>query len=134
MDPVVHFEFPAEDRKRMGAFYKKAFGWKITHLGEESMNYTLAQTTEVDKKGMVKTKGAINGGFFEKKKDWPAQYPSVVVAVKDIKRSMKKVAASGGKVLGEPMMIPGYGLYVSFLDTEGNRISIMQPVMKTKKK
>ena len=27
---------------------------------------------------------------------------------------MKKVTEAGGKVLGEPMEIPGYGLYVSF--------------------
>ncbi len=57
----------------------------------------------------------------------PAQYPSVVIAVGDIKAAMKKVTEGGGKVLGEPMEIPGYGLYVSFFDTEGNRVSIMQP-------
>ena len=28
MDPVVHFELPAEDRERMAAFYTTAFGWQ----------------------------------------------------------------------------------------------------------
>ena len=56
-----------------------------------------------------KKPGAINGGFFPKKPDWPAQYPSVVIAVDDIKEAMKKVADAGGKVLGEPMEIPGIG-------------------------
>ncbi len=28
MNPVVHFEMPAEDRKRMADFYAKVFGWK----------------------------------------------------------------------------------------------------------
>jgi hypothetical protein len=28
MDPVVHFELPAEDRERMAAFYTSAFGWQ----------------------------------------------------------------------------------------------------------
>ncbi|HUD19330.1 MAG TPA: hypothetical protein VMR81_02735 [Patescibacteria group bacterium] len=42
---------------------------------------------------------------------------------------MKDVAAAGGKVLGHPMEIPGVGLYVSFLDTEGNRVSLLQPHM-----
>jgi hypothetical protein len=32
-----------------------------------------------------------------------------------------------GKVLGDPMEIPGYGQYVFFFDTEGNRVSMMQP-------
>jgi predicted enzyme related to lactoylglutathione lyase len=51
----------------------------------------------------------------------------VVIAVDDVKASMKKVEAAGGRVLGEPMEIPGYGLYASFFDTEGNRVSMMQP-------
>jgi hypothetical protein len=59
---------------------------------------------------------------------WPAQYPSVVISVDDIKDSMKKVIDAGGKVLGEPMDIPGVGSYVSFIDTEGNRASMLQPI------
>jgi predicted enzyme related to lactoylglutathione lyase len=31
-------------------------------------------------------------------------------------------------VLGEPMEIPGVGQYVSFIDTEGNRVSMLQPI------
>lgn len=61
------------------------------------------------------------------KPDWPAQYPSVVISVDDIHSAMEDVTAAGGKVLGEPMEIPGVGLYVSFNDTEGNRVSILQP-------
>jgi predicted enzyme related to lactoylglutathione lyase len=45
---------------------------------------------------------------------------------------LKKVTEAGGKVLGgqkpgEPDEIPGVGLYASFIDTEGNRVSILQP-------
>ena len=134
-DPVVHFEMPAEDRKRMAKFYTQAFGWKTQLLGEDMGNYVLATTTEeVDKAGRPKKKGIINGGFFPKSDDMPAQYPSVVIAVDDIKKSMTKITKSGGKVLGEPMDIPGYGTYVSFFDTEGNRVSIMEPTMKMKEK
>jgi predicted enzyme related to lactoylglutathione lyase len=97
-------------------------------LGKEMGNYVLAATTETDEKRMVKRPGAINGGFFPKKPDWPAQYPSVVIAVDDIEEAMKKVAAAGGKVLGEPMEIPGIGQYVAFTDTEGNRVSMLQPL------
>jgi predicted enzyme related to lactoylglutathione lyase len=68
-----------------------------------------------------------NGGFFPKKPDWPAQYPSIVIGVDDIESAMRRVGKEGGKVLGEPMQIPGVGRYVSFLDTEGNRVSMLQP-------
>ncbi len=127
MDPVVHFEMPAEDRKRMADFYTKVFGWKTEMLGPEMGDYVLAFTTEVSKDGRPKNPGAINGGFFAKSDDKPAQYPSVVIAVEDIKKRMKEVEKAGGKVLGEPMEIPGVGQYVSFMDTEGNRVSMLQP-------
>ena len=135
IDPVVHFEMPAEDRKRMAKFYTKAFGWQMQMLGEDMGNYVLATTTaEVDKKGRPKKTGIINGGFYTKSDDMPAQYPSVVIAVDSIKKSMNKVTKAGGKVIGEPMEIPGFGLYVSFFDTEGNRVSIMEPTMEMKEK
>ena len=126
MNPVVHFEMPAEDRKRMAQFYTKAFGWQTEMLGPDMGDYVVVTTTESDDNG-PKTPGAINGGFFPKKDDWPAQYPSVVIAVEDIEVAMDKVSDAGGKVLGEPMEIPGIGQYVSFSDTEGNRVSMLQP-------
>jgi len=125
MNPVVHFEMPYLDSERLVKFYTQAFGWEMRKFGED--NYVTASTTETDENMMVKRPGAINGGFFPKKADWPAQYPSVVIAVDDIKEAMKKVADAGGKVLGDPMKIPGIGQYVSFTDTEGNRVSILQP-------
>jgi len=127
MNPVVHFEMPAGDRKRMAEFYTKAFGWQTQMLGPDMGDYVVVTTTESDKNGPKKP-GAINGGFYPKKEDWPAQNPSVVIAVDDIKASMNKVAEAGGKVLGEPMEIPGVGQYVSFFDTEGNRVSLLQPL------
>lgn len=126
MDPVVHFEVPAEDRKRMADFYTKVFGWKMKMLGSEMGDYVLATTTETDETGRPKNPGAINGGFFPKSEEKPNQYPSVVIAVENIKERMEEVEKSGGKVLGEPMDIPGVGLYVAFIDTEGNRVSMLQ--------
>jgi uncharacterized protein len=127
MNPIVHFEMPTEDRKRMADFYTKVFGWKTQQLGEDMGNYVVATTTDSDENGMPKKAGAINGGFFQKTDDKPAQYPSVVIAVDKIKEHMTNVEKSGGKVLGEPMNIPGIGLYVSFFDTEGNRVGMIQP-------
>jgi uncharacterized protein len=72
--------------------------------------------------------GTINGGFFAKKADWPAQHPSIVIAVDDIDEWIRKVRDAGGRVLGEPVEIPGVGRYVSFTDTEGNRVSMLRPI------
>jgi predicted enzyme related to lactoylglutathione lyase len=126
MCPVVHFEMPAEDRNRMAAFYQQVFGWKTQMLGADMGDYVLVTTAESDVKPGAPA-GAINGGFFPKKPDWPAQYPSIVIAVDDIKSAMRRVADAGGRVLGEPMQIPSVGHYVAFFDTEGNRASMLQP-------
>lgn len=127
MDPVVHFELPYENRERMAAFYQKAFGWRTEMLGEEMGNYVLATTAESDAKNGAPA-GAINGGFYPRNPEWPAQVPSIVIAVGDIHASMKKITDAGGELLGEPMPIPGVGQYVSFYDTERNRVSILQPL------
>lgn len=126
MDPVVHFEMPYQNRERMITFYESVFGWRTEALGEEMGNYVVVTTAESDVKPGAPA-GAIGGGFFPRKDDWPAQYPSIVIAVDDIQASMKKLANAGGEVLGEPMEIPGIGLYVSFFDSEGNRVSLLQP-------
>ena len=127
MNPVVHFEMPAEDRKRMADFYTKVFGWRTQQLGEEMGNYVIATTSDSDDMGRPREPGVINGGFFQKTGDKASQCPSVVIAVEDIKKHMKKVEKAGGEVLSEPWDIPGIGLYVPFFDTEGNRVSMLQP-------
>ena len=130
MNPVVHFEMPYENHDRLEKFYKEAFGWQLQKQDQEMGDYVTATTAETDENRMIKRPGAINGGFFPKKPAWPAQYPSVVIAVDDIKKAMKRVGDAGGKILGEPMEIPGIGQYVSFTDTEGNRVSILQAFMR----
>ena len=134
MNPVVHFEMPYEAADRMAKFYKAAFGWKMKNMGAKMGNYVLATTAETAANGRPKKGGTINGGFFEKKPDWPMQHPSVVIAVDDLVKAMDKVTKAGGKVLGEPMDIPGVGGYVSFVDSEGNRVSMLQPLPMAKAK
>lgn len=127
MNPVVHFELPYENRERMAKFYRTVFGWKTQMLGADMNDYVLVTTAEADVKPGAPA-GAINGGFYPKKADWPAQYPAIVIAVADVHGSMKKIVSAGGRVLGEPMEIPEIGHYVSFLDSEGNRSSLLQPI------
>lgn len=127
MDPVVHFEMPYENGERAARFYQSVFGWQTQMFGEEMGHYLLVTTATSDAKPGAPA-GAINGGLFPKKPDWPMQHPSIVIGVDDIRASMAKVKHAGGDVLGEPIIIPGVGEYVVFVDTEGNRNSMLQPV------
>ncbi len=135
MDPVVHFEFSYDDRKRIQKFYQKAFDWETIELDDKG-RYVLASSAKGDEHNWSKEAGKINGGFYPRNKDSQMQYPLVIISVKDLNASMKKVVAAGGKVLGKPMDIKGFGLYISVFDTEGNRVSMMQmyPVKSVVKK
>jgi predicted enzyme related to lactoylglutathione lyase len=76
---------------------------------------------------MVKSPGNINGGFYPRRRGAKDEGPSVVIAVDEIDKAMEKVKKAGGRLLGKPVEIPGIGMYVSFVDTEGNRSSILEP-------
>jgi len=95
MNPVVHFELPAEDKKRVMKFYNTVFGWQTTELGPDMGNYILATTTETDDQRMVKNPGAINGGIYLKTK--ADQHTRITIAVDDIQNAMADVRSAGGR-------------------------------------
>ena len=127
MDPVVHFQMPAEDRDRMARFYEQAFGWQTQKLGEEMGGYTLATTTPNGPDGRPAASGAINGGFFARPADGPGRGTHIVIAVQDVEGALRAVSQAGGTVTGQPEEIPGVGRFATFLDTEGNHVSMLQP-------
>lgn len=125
-NPVVHFEMPYEDAQRVTAFYGAAFGWTMDQLGGEMGDYVVAETTPTAD-GRPVAPGTINGGFYPKPRGVPAPYPSIVIAVEDIQTAIAAVRSAGGEVLGAAVHVPGIGSYVSFIDSEGNRVSLLQP-------
>lgn len=126
MNPVVHFEMPAEDNDRAKKFYKEAFGWHMTQLGSDMGDYLLATTSPLDKNNMHINKGAINGGFF-KKGDY-GTIPHIVISVNNLKEHVKIIKKTGGKIMGGVMNIPGIGEFVMFNDTEGNQVGMLEPI------
>jgi predicted enzyme related to lactoylglutathione lyase len=125
MYPVVHFEMPAINKKRVKKFYETAFGWKMEQLGKDMGNYLLATTSPVDKRGVHKKKGAINGGFYSKGR--AGTKPHIVIAVDSLAKKLAAVRKAGGKIEGKPTPIPGIGNFVMFKDTEGNRVGMLEP-------
>lgn len=125
-NPVVHFEMPYKNAKRVAQFYSQVFGWDMQQLGDEMGQYITADTDDTDENRMVKTPGTINGGFYDLTQSKQSAAPSVVISVDDLAQSTKNVEAAGGKMLGEPQDIPGIGRWASFEDSEGNRVSMLQ--------
>lgn len=128
--PVVHFEMPYENASRVSDFYKKAFGWEMQPQPAEYGGYVVAVTTEVDEKSQrPKEPGAINGGFYPKEKS-ANPYPSFVIGVEDINQTLLSIKKAGGTVISEAAEIPQLGMWAVFIDTEGNKVSVLQPSMK----
>ena len=126
MNPVVHFEMPAKDKKRVAMFYAKVFGWEMQQMGEDMGGYLLATTTPTDPKTTRPTMpGAINGGFF--KQGEYGNVPHLVIAVDNLEESIEEVKKEGGEISGEPMDIPGIGKFVMIKDSEDNRVGMLQP-------
>lgn len=122
--PVVHFEMPYKDPDRVSKFYETAFGWDMNYLPDMG-KYVLATTSPVDKKQMHLKKGAINGGFYPETDSYGGMH--FVISVDNVKDHMEVVKKAGGEILGEPMDIPGVGLFVMIKDSEGNQVGMLQP-------
>lgn len=119
MDKVVHFEIPYDNKHRASKFYSEIFGWKLLDIPE--MEYTMIHAAKIDKNNMVVEKGAINGGLFHRNDS--AKQPIIVVGVKSIDETMKKVLSAGGKIVTPKQPIPN-GSYARVSDSEGNVIGI----------
>ena len=127
MNPVVHFEMPYKNQKRLSKFYSNVFGWGMQYLPKMG-SYVLATTSPVDKNQMHLKKGAINGGFHPRDPKYGTT-PHLVISVDNLEKHMQIVKKAQGKVLGKPMDIPEIGKFVMFKDTEGNRVGMLQPLM-----
>lgn len=129
--PVVHFEMPYKDAKRLSVFYSNVFGWDMNDAGEQMGNYVVAHTTETDENQMVQKPGNINGGFFPyDAKEAGRNIPSFVIEVENLDTAMEEIKKAGGEIAGEPQPIPGIGMWAVFVDTEGNRVSLLEPRQK----
>jgi len=133
-NPVVHFEMPYEDADRVAKFYEQAFGWNMNNLGEQMGSYITAGTADTDENNMVQAPGTINGGLYPLSASPENKEPSVVISVDNLDAAIKSVTTAGGTMINQPTEIPGIGMWASFRDTEGNRVSILQPNPREKQK
>lgn len=112
---VVHFEIPSDDPEKSVEFFKKVFGWKFRHFGEQE--YYLATTGE-------DTSPGINGAVMRKIGE--GQPVINTISVEDLEKTMKDIESSGGKIVKPKSIIPGVGWLAFFADPDGNMHGIMQ--------
>ncbi len=120
---VIHFEVQADDLERAKSFYEKAFGWEIKQMmtkEQGGMDYWGITT------GPEGTPG-INGGLYQRPATDKIYTYDCTVLVENIDTAMEAVKANGGSITKEKDEIPGVGLFAGALDTEGNKVGLMQP-------
>ncbi len=120
MNPVVHFEIPADDMKRAERFYSKVFGWDINTSYDI---YFWVHTTDFDEKNMSTKPGEINGAI--QKKDADITSTRIGINVADIDDVLKRVLAEGGKVAITKTKLPK-SYYSVILDTEDNEVLLIE--------
>jgi hypothetical protein len=112
-----HFAINADDVDRAKAFYEKLFGWTFTPWGPPDFYQVRGATP------------GIMGALQERRELVPGQRTIAFESsfeVEDIRATLDGAAASGGRILMEPYLIPGVGQIGYFLDPEGNIVGVAQ--------
>ena len=84
------------------------------------MNYTTFRTGQNE----------VGGGFNPINPENPAGTVTVYINTDNITETLGKIEGLGGKVLAQPMQIPGVGLFAVFCDLDGNKVALLQPDMQ----
>ena len=106
---INYIEFPVTDMEATKNFYSSAFSWKFTDYAPSYV-------------GIQKPEGGEVGGF-RLEKSIIAGGPLVVLYSTDLKTSLEKVTAAGGKVTKEIFEFPG-GRRFEFKDPSGNDLAV----------
>ncbi len=116
MSKIVHFEIPADDPERAGAFYRDVLGWEITRFGGEP--YWLVRAGEDGEPGA-------NGAIVARED--LRRSPVLIAGVADIDDVLRRAEACGGKVAQGRLPVPGLGWSAYVTDPEDNTIGLFQP-------
>jgi predicted enzyme related to lactoylglutathione lyase len=111
--PIMHFEIGSSNLDLAAEFYRELFDWSV---GEELMDgYRLVQTAE----------GSIGGGLL-RTPDGVLPYVTVYVGVEDLQETLRKAEELGGKMVVEPMPIPGVGAFAMLQSPDGVVIGLFR--------
>ena len=118
-NPVTHFEIGAKDQAKITDFYSRLFGWTVD--ANNPMNYGMASTKDGDE--------GIDGGIYQQQDSNDPPGIRIYAQVDDADAYLTKAQELGGQILMPAMDVPGAGIRVGqFLDPEGNRFGVVQPV------
>ena len=116
MPKFVHIDISADRPERAAEFYRQAFGWAATRL-DGPVPYWLVAVDSADP-------GAIGAGIGQRTEPWQSTVPTIDVA--DADEAAAAIVAAGGTIVIPKTLIPGVGQLVTFKDTEGNVMAVLE--------
>ncbi|HEY5898626.1 MAG TPA: VOC family protein [Burkholderiales bacterium] len=122
-NPVVHWELMSRDPAKVGDFYARAFGWKVTHMPQ--IDYRMVET------GAQGAMAGIGGGIVkpDREEPWPGN-TLLYILVDDLAAYRKKIVAAGGRIHVEAQKVPGMGKFCLFTDPEGRMMGLWKAKAK----
>lgn len=128
MANISHFMIPADEVERARYFYSALLGWKIEPVQDTPGSPYMEAMQYHDISTGAARKGTLNsGGLYKRHMNEPVLD---FVEVVDLDAVLAKVEKLGGKIAMPKTDIPGVGLVVMILDSEGNAIGIWKPARK----
>lgn len=109
--PVVHWEIEARDPNVVSTFYRELFNWQV---GNGDIRWIPAGLGGPE----PGPAGHIRGGETSR--------VSLYVQVRDLKRSLERVAELGGTALSDPFDVPDGPTMAVAADPEGNTLMLVQ--------
>jgi predicted enzyme related to lactoylglutathione lyase len=109
--PVVHWEIEAKDPEAQRAFYRELFNWEIA----DGPIMTITPGVGGPEPGP--------GGHIRQSDH---NGVNLYVQVRDLRASLEKAAALGGRVTLEPFDVPDGPTLAGIADPEGNPVMLVQ--------
>ncbi len=116
MPKFIHIDISANDPSRAAEFYRRAFGWTLTKL-EGPVPYWLISTDPINP-------DAVGAGIGQRSEPWQTVVPTIDVPSAD--EAAAAITQAGGSIVLPKTLVEGVGHLVTFKDTEGNILSVLE--------
>lgn len=126
MDPVTHFEIPADDPERATGFYTDVFDWELEEMPIDDGVYRGMLTSPVDEAYMPEEPGTINGAIVDREEALTG--PILTIEVSSIDDHAQRIEEAGGSLLGAKGEVPEQGYFAYFEDLDGNVLGLWETI------
>lgn len=113
MGQVIGFQITAKDESLLNDFYSSVFGWGQEPGPHEHVTNLVT--------GQPNVNGSIIG-----RGDHIPDYVSLIISVKDLKRSLDVIQANGGEVVRPPFTLPNGEVLAIAQDPEGHVLTLIE--------